>query len=185
VINADDFYGRGSFEVLASFLRRADPSAAEYALVGFTLRNTLSEHGSVARGICEVDASGRLISIVERLKVEKTGDTARYEENGTWYPLSGDEPVSMNMWAFTPRIFESLEEDFRAFLRTEGSNPKAEFLVPTHVGRLVKEGRASVRVLPTSETWFGVTYPADKPAVAAGIRRLIAEGRYPENLWAG
>ncbi len=183
VINADDFYGRGSFEALAGFLRGADPRASQYALVGFTLRNTLSEHGSVARGVCEVDASGRLVSIAERLKIEKDGAAARYEDHGAWHSLSGDEPVSMNMWAFTPVIFETLDEDFREFLRVKGSDPKAEFLVPTHVGRLVREKRATVRVLPTAETWFGVTYPADKPAVAAGIRRLIALGKYPENLW--
>ncbi len=183
VINADDFYGRGSFEALAGFLRKADPGSTDYALVGFTLRNTLSEHGAVARGVCEVDATNRLVSIVERLKIEKVGRGARYEENGAWHPLTGDEPVSMNMWAFTPRIFDSLDEGFRKFLRERGGDPKAEFLVPTHVGELVKTGGATVRVLPTAETWFGVTYPADKPAVAAGIRALVEAGRYPANLW--
>ncbi len=184
VINADDFYGRRSFEALADFLRGANPNTTDYALVGFTLRNTLSEHGSVARGVCEVDATGRLTSIVERLKIEKDGASARYEEGGAWHPLTGDEPVSMNMWGFTPRLFESLDAGFRAFLPSALANPKAEFLVPTHVGDEVAAGRARVRVLSTPEQWFGVTYPQDKPAVAAGIRALIARGAYPERLWA-
>lgn len=185
VINADDFYGRRSFEILAAFLRGADPAATDYALVGFTLRNTLSEHGAVARGVCAVDGAGRLTAIAERLKIEKDGAGARYEEGGVWHPLTGDEPVSMNMWGFTPRLFESLDSGFRAFLPGAMSNPKSEFLVPTHIGDEVRAGRARVRVLATPEQWFGVTYPEDKPAVAAGIRALIAQGAYPASLWSG
>jgi len=183
-INADDFYGRRSFAALAEYLRGVRPDSTDYALVGFTLRNTLSEHGSVARGVCAADERGRLTSIVERLKIEKAGDGARYEENGEWRPLTGDEPVSMNMWAFTPRLFESLEAGFRRFLPGALAQPKAEFLIPTHVGGEVAAGRATVRVLETPEQWLGVTYPEDKPAVAAGIRERIARGEYPANLWA-
>lgn len=183
-INADDFYGRRSFAALADFLRGVRPDSTDYALVGFTLRNTLSEHGAVARGICAADERGRLTSIVERLKIEKAGAGARYEENGEWRPLTGDEPVSMNMWAFTPRIFESLDAGFRRFLPGALAQPKAEFLIPTHVGEEVAAGRARVQVLETPEPWLGVTYPEDKPAVAAGIRERIARGEYPDNLWA-
>lgn len=182
-INADDFYGRQSFVALANYLRGVRPDSTDYALVGFTLRNTLSEHGSVARGICEVNADGWLTSIAERLKIEKVGSAARYEADGAWHPLTGDEPVSMNMWAFTPRLFESLDAGFRRFLPGALTQPKAEFLIPTHIGDEVAAGRARVRVLSTSEHWLGVTYPEDKPAVAAGIRERIALGEYPENLW--
>jgi len=130
-----------------------------------------------------VDARRRLASIVERLKIEKTDGGARYEADGAWRPLTGDEPVSMNMWAFTPRVFDSLDAGFRAFLPGARTNPKSEFLVPTHVGAEVAAGRATVQVLETPERWLGVTYPQDKPAVAAGIRAQIAGGAYPERLW--
>ena len=183
-INADDFYGRRSFAALADYLRGVRPDSTDYALVGFTLRNTLSEHGTVARGVCATDASGRLTSIVERLKIEKAGNGARYEADGAWHSLTGDELVSMNLWGFTPRLFESLDAGFRRFLPGALGQPKAEFLIPTHVGDEVAAGRATVRVLDTPEHWLGVTYPADKPAVAAGIRERIARGEYPSNLWA-
>ncbi len=183
VINADDFYGAGSFRALAGFLRTADPAGTDYALVGFTLRHTLSDHGSVARALCACDAEGRLTRIVERLKVERDGDGARYLDGGDWRPLTGDEPVSMNMFGFTPTLFDQLDHAFRDFLAREGESPKAEFLIPTVVGDLITRGEARVSVLPTKESWLGVTFPEDKPAVKAGIQARIDEGLYPTPLW--
>jgi NDP-sugar pyrophosphorylase family protein len=184
VINADDFYGRASFRVLAERLARQDASKAEYHLVGFVLRNTLSEHGSVARAICRSDARDRLTAIVERLKIEKDGRGARFLEGETWTPLTGDELCSMNMFGFTPALFPQLERGFAAFLQASIAQPKAEYLIPTVVGDLIRAGEASVEVLTSNEKWYGVTYPQDKPAVVAGVRALIERGEYPAKLWA-
>jgi UTP-glucose-1-phosphate uridylyltransferase len=181
-INADDLYGRRSFEVLAGFLRKAPEH--QYAMVGFTLRNTLSEHGSVARGICDVDAAGCLRGVVERTKIEKADHGARaLLGDGQWQALTGDELVSMNMWGFTPSLFPHLEREFAAFLKRSANDAKAEFFMPTVVDTLIREGRASCRVLGTPEPWYGVTYPRDKPVVAAGVAKLVAAGVYPERLW--
>lgn len=176
-INADDFYGAASFQVLADYLRSG---ATDYAMVGFTLRNTLSEHGSVARGVCRVDEAGHLREVVELLKVFKAGHAARYlDEAGQEKRLTGDEPVSMNLWGFTPSVFGHLRRMFAEFLAAHGREEKSEFLIPRVVDTLVKQGRAKVRVLPTSAAWFGVTYQEDKPAVAAAIQQLVARGDYP------
>lgn len=184
VINADDFYGRRSFEILARRLQGTDPAAPDYSMVGYILRNTLSEHGSVARGVCEVDPSHRLLRIVERLKIEKDGTGARMEVDGQWLPLTGDERVSMNMWGFTPTLFDRLEEEFLRFLPGAMGQPKAEFILPSVVGGLVERNQATVEVLPSRETWLGVTYADDKPAVMAGVRARILAGDYPERLWS-
>ena len=183
VVNADDFYGRQSYELLADFLRRVDVKKPNYALIGFTLRNTLSEHGTVSRGVAQVDANGFLKTVVERVKIEKTGNTARFLEGETWHPLTADEPVSMNMWGFTPTLFAQAEETFRAFIAKDGTQPKAECLLPTAVDKLVQRGAATVKVLTSKEAWLGVTYPEDKPAVAAGVKKLIDAGLYPAPLW--
>ncbi len=183
VINADDFYGRQSFEVLARALEGQDPGEARYQLVGFVLRNTLSEHGAVARALCESDRQGRLTRIVERMRVEKQGRGARYLDGETWTDLTGDELCSMNMFGFTPTLFGHLERGLRAFLERAGGERKAEYLIPTAIGDLLAEDAAEVEVLASNEKWLGVTYPQDKPAVVAGVRRLIDAGVYPESLW--
>ena len=183
VVNADDFYGRQSYQVLADFLRAVKPDAPHYALVGFTLRNTLSEHGSVSRGVAQVDAGGFLKTVVERTKIEKTGTSARFLDGETWQPLTADEPVSMNMWGFTPAFFAEAVAAFHDFIAQSGQQPKSECLLPTTVDKLIQRGTAKVKVLASQESWLGVTYPEDKPAVAAGVKKLIDAGRYPAPLW--
>jgi NDP-sugar pyrophosphorylase family protein len=176
-INADDFYGRESFQVLADFLRAG---SGDHAMVGYTLRNTLSEHGSVSRGVCECDAGGYLRAVVELTKIEKHGRSAQAEGRD----FSGDELVSMNFWGFTPALFSSLRERFEAFLRRSGQELKSESYIPTTVNELVASGAARVKVLSTPSSWFGVTYKEDKPHVTASVRALIARGDYPEKLQA-
>jgi len=154
-------------------------------MVGFVLRNTLSEHGSVARGICDVDARGLLKSVVERTKIEKADTGARFAtDDGQWHPLTGNESASMNIWGFTPSIFGFLKAEFPPFLSAAAGKPKAEFFIPTVVDTLIQRRQATVNVLLTPDKWFGVTYPADKPIVVAGLRRLIDAGAYPAKLWA-
>jgi hypothetical protein len=188
VINADDFYGAGAFHTLAAFLRQtaAAPDSHDYALVGYVLANTLSEHGHVARGVCKVGEDGFLIDLNERLRIERWGEGIAYTENGSdWVPLAANSPVSMNMWGFAPSIFAQLAARFPLFLgQALATNPlKAEFLLPNIAGDMVREGAARVKVLPTDEHWFGVTYQEDRPRVQAAIRRLVELGRYPERLW--
>jgi hypothetical protein len=184
VINADDFYGRESFAALARHLRSCPPQGVQYGMVGFELRNTLSAHGTVSRGVCSVDADGFLRGVVERTKIEPTESGARYrEQDGAWITLSGAEMVSLNMWGLSPSIFGTLAREFELFLRHSGCDPKAEFFLPAVVDGMVAAGTATVKVLPASGQWFGVTYPEDKAAIVAGIRRLIDTGFYPEKLW--
>jgi NDP-sugar pyrophosphorylase family protein len=175
VINADDFYGADSFAQLANFLRGA--AGAEFAMVGFRLANTLSEHGTVARGVTTVAANGALISIVEQTGIAGA-------DVGAGKKYSGEEIVSMNCWGFTPALFRGLDEQFREFLAARGAEPKAEFYLPAAVSAMIARGEAKVRVLPTESTWFGVTYREDKPRVEAAIRDLVRGGRYPEKLWS-
>lgn len=184
VINADDFYGSHSYALIARYLEKLAPTDTSYAMVGFQLVNTLSDHGAVTRGICEVDVHHMLNSVVERFKIEKTPSGARYEnEHGQWVPLQGHEIASMNMWGFTPTLFHFLNEKFPPFLKKAAGHPKAEFLIPSIVDDLIKEKRATLRVLETPEKWFGVTYKEDKAFVIAGISRLIRAGVYPKKLW--
>ncbi len=183
VVNADDFYGRQSYEVLADFLRSVKPDAPHYALVGFTLRNTLSDHGTVSRGVCQADANGFLMTVVERLKIARAFNSARFLDGETWQPLTADEPVSMNMWGFTPAFFTQAEAAFHDFIAKDGQLPKAECLLPTTVDKLIQRGAAQVKLLASKECWLGVTYPEDKPAVAAGVKKLIDAGLYPAPLW--
>jgi UTP-glucose-1-phosphate uridylyltransferase len=176
-INADDFYGRESFQVMSAFLREG---GRDYAMVGYTLRNTLSEHGSVSRGVCECDAEGYLRAVTELTKIEKQGHAARAEGRA----LSGDELVSMNFWGFTPVVFPQLRERFFTFLQRSGHELKSECYIPTTVNELVAAGIARVKVLHTPSSWFGVTYQEDKPQVKASIRQLVARCEYPARLWA-
>lgn len=187
-INADDYYGRTAFEAMAGHFGRG-PGAndgLEFAMVGYRLANTLSEHGTVARGVCEATAERDLVGIRELLKVRRFPDGVKHTENGTdWLPLDPESWTSMNFWGFTTGLFTELERRFPEFLRTNAANiTKAEFLVPEVVGALVHEGRARVRILPTRERWFGVTYPEDRPAFRKAILEHIEAGIYPRDLWA-
>jgi hypothetical protein len=181
VINADDFYGAESYRVLAEHLTSG---SEDYAMVGFTLRNTLSDFGSVARGVCRVSDSGYLEKIEELTSIERDGDGGKNTApDGTVRKLSGEEPVSMNYWGFTPRIFGQLGDVFKSFLERSGTDMKSESYVPMSVGELVAKGEARVKVLRSSDPWFGVTYREDRPRVVESIRRLIDAGAYPETLW--
>jgi hypothetical protein len=185
VINADDFYGRDAYATLARFLQAADPRGSDFSMVGFTLRNTLSDHGAVARGVCKTDASGLLADIEEMTKITKAPGGARNtRDDGSTVDLTGDEPVSMNMWGFTPRLFDHLDRLFLEFLQRSGKELKGESYIPMSVGQLVRERHATCRVLRTSSEWFGVTYKEDKPVVQAKLAQLIARGEYPPSLWA-
>ena len=181
VINADDFYGAESYRLLAEHLRNA---AAEHALVGYVLRRTLSEYGAVARGVCAVDAHGLLRDVTEMTQIERVGTQIRNTlADGRTTELTGDELVSMNLWGLRAEIFPLLRERLAAFLAAHGTELKSECYLPATVSELIGAGKAAVRVLPTPETWFGVTYQQDKPEVVASVRRLIEAGQYPERLW--
>jgi UTP-glucose-1-phosphate uridylyltransferase len=180
-INADDFYGANSYRLLADHLRSGSP---DYAMIGFILRNTLSEFGSVARGICQVSPAGYLEGVTELTKIEKDGPAAKYTDAaGQVHPLTGDESVSMNIWGFAPDIFRHLQQQMIDFLSKHGLEEKSEFYIPTAVNNLTTAGLARVKMLRTPDPWFGVTYREDRPLVVEGIRRLIAKGDYPEKLW--
>lgn len=185
-INADDFYGRDAFEKLAAFLKEAtdDDRKQHYSMVGFRLKNTLSDFGSVSRGICESDGAGMLQSVTEMTGIEKADAGAEQKNaDGSVTALSGEEIVSMNMWGFTPGLFQHLEEKFVTFLTARGAELKSEFYIPSVVDELIREGKADTRVLETESTWFGVTYQEDKPHVTGSIRALIEAGEYPAKLW--
>jgi len=185
VINADDFYGAESFRVLARFLSQPTTSKPDlFAMVGFQLDRTLSEHGTVARGLCQSDAEGYLTSVEELTAIERQPGGARNKEpDGTCRNLTGQEIVSMNCWGFTPGLFDGLRRLFGEFLVRNEANLKAEFYLPTAVNALIGEGQARVKVLPTPCHWFGVTYREDRPVVMESIRALIRAGHYPERLW--
>ena len=186
-VNADDYYGRTAFGSMAAHMRKAadTPAFYDYAMVGYILENTLSEHGHVARGVCAADPEGCLVDVCERLELRRFEDGVRYTENGRdWIDIPADSIVSMNIWGFTPSIFGELEARFPVFLKAnESSIIKAEFLIPEVVGSLVREKKARVKVLPNHERWYGVTYPEDRPRVQTALRGLIAQGHYPEDLW--
>lgn len=190
VINADDFYGAAGYRALAAhFAARANAAGAprrqeDYALVGYPLRQTLSEHGTVSRGLCSVDAPGRLLRITELTKIEKTAAGARYTDaDGITHRLTGEETVSMNFWGFTPAVFPQLEELFGEFLAARGADPKAEFYLPTALSDLNLRGAADIALLRSDDAWFGITYREDLPAATAAVRELVAAGRYPAPLW--
>lgn len=187
VINADDYYGRTAFESLGQYLSRAEDKNGkyDYCLVGYALENTLSEHGHVARGVCEINGDGYLTDIRERTRIQKRPDGIQYTENGMdWTPLPPKSIVSLNMWGFTASILNELETHFARFLANNADNLlKAEYFLPDVVGDLVKTGKAGVKVLPTTERWFGVTYQEDRRIVQSAIRELIGANVYPESLW--
>lgn len=182
VINADDFYGAESYRVLADHLIS---DSEDYAMVGFILRNTLSDFGSVARGVCRVSDEGYLERIEELTNIERDKNGAKNTApGGVVTPLSGNEPVSMNFWGFTPRVFAQLDEVFHGFLRRSGNELKTESYVPAAVGELVTAEQANVKVLHSADPWFGVTYREDRPRVVDSIRKLVDAGKYPPSLWS-
>ena len=184
VINADDFYGAEGYRALAAHLTSGTP---DLAMVGFTLRNTLSDFGSVARGVCRVNSENYLEYIEELTKVERDGAEGAAKNTdpaGNVTKLTGNEAVSMNMWGFTPQVFGLLEQNFLEFLRHSGSELKSECYIPNTVGALVTSGKARVKVLPTNDSWFGVTYRQDHATVVENINRLVQAGIYPQRLWS-
>ena len=183
IINADDFYGRNAYKVIYDYLTN-DVRDDEYAMVGFKCLNTLTENGTVTRGLCEKE-DGYLKSIVEIQKIALKDGKAVYEENGEWLPIDDDALVSMNFWGFTPKIFEEFEPVFQKFLgESLDKNPmKCEHVIPTAIGTLVKEGKIKVKMLASTDKWFGVTYKEDKPDVVARIQELKDCGLYPDVLW--
>lgn len=183
VINADDFYGRDSFAALARVLAQRRVDERRYVLVGFGLANTLSEHGAVSRGVCEIK-DGRLVRVTERTKIERQGGPIMVDVDGRLEPLAEDTVVSMNMWGFTPALFPQLEAAFIAFLKEQGQQLKSECYIPSVVDGLIKQGEATTDVVNTAARWLGMTYTEDKPIVREGIRALIAAGEYPAKLWA-
>ncbi len=185
VINADDFYGKSGFAQLGKALSETT-DASQFYMVGFPIKNTLSEFGSVSRGICELDENSNLKEVVERTKIESIGGGRAVftDDNGEKVELCGEEISSMNFWGFMPSLFDGMGQMFREFLAEHGQELKSEFYIPFVVAEMIHAGKASVKVLPSADSWFGVTYREDKPRVQADIKALIDVGVYPENLFA-
>jgi len=183
VINADDFYGKDAFEKAAAFLQK-DVSPRLWSIIGYQLSKTLSENGTVSRGVCQADAQHHLIGIVERVKIYPEEGRIVYEESGVKTALPPDTPVSMNFWCFHPEAYDYIDGLFKKFLADKGDNPKAEFFIPIVGDAFIKDGKGAIRVIETSAQWFGVTYKEDAPEVKASIQALIAAGVYPETLWS-
>lgn len=183
VINADDFYGKESFQVLADFLTSVEGKRGQWCMVGYRVQNTLSENGSVSRGVCSTDENGYLTDVVERTKIEEVGKKVIYTENGVDTELPLNTPVSMNMWGFTPEYFEMAEQGFIQFLKANEKELKAEYYIPTMVNNAIIEGKATCKVLDTPSKWFGVTYAEDRPQVVMKINELVHKGIYPTKLF--
>ncbi len=186
VINADDFYGPDAYVQVADFFAESADwaTSAEFAMVAFPLRNTLSDHGTVSRGVCMLDGEGYLAEIEEVTAIHKTSDgDGLVEQAGDETHLPGDTPVSMNFWAFTPAVLPLLEDCFVRFLDEAGGDPNREFYLPSAIDQAIAEDLCRVKVLKTSGQWLGMTYPSDHPAVAAGLAALVEQGVYPEPLW--
>lgn len=190
VINADDYYGPEGFKAIYDYLStHPDGDIYEYAMVGYLVRNTVTEHGHVARGVCVVDENGYLADITERTRLEQDGSDARYTEDdgATWHHLSGSTPVSMNLWGFSKSFLTEAWGRFPAFLdHALAQNPdKAEYFLPSVVSALIAEGKARVKVLTSADKWYGVTYQADRPTVVAALQSMTDSGLYPKQLWGG
>lgn len=182
-INADDFYGQNAIEVMGHYLQSVGGQRGAYAMVGYQVRKTLSDFGTVSRGVCTVSADGYLESIVERTKIERQDGKIVYIEADGTHPLNEDTPVSMNLFGFTPDYFEYCESFFKEFLRTSTGNLKSEYFIPLLVNKLVEDGSARLKVLDTTSDWFGVTYKEDRPETVAKVQALIDAGVYPAKLW--
>ena len=185
VINADDFYGADSYRKLAGYLKSApEDGKIRGCIASFVLSNTLSENGSVSRGICSADAAGNLSKVVENTKIfRRDGKVISVQEDGAELEFTGEELVSMNSWGFMPELVGELERLFTGFLEEHGTELKSEFYLPFAVDTLIREGRAEIKMLKSEDSWFGITYREDKPFVQAALRKLVAEGAYPEKLF--
>ena len=183
VINADDFYGKESFEVMAKFLLEVNGQEGKYCMAGYRVGNTLSEHGTVSRGVCATDKMGFLTDVVERTANENKNGHVVYQDNGVDVEIPFETPVSMNMWGFTPEYFTYAEEAFKAFLTENSQELKAEFYIPTLVNDMIKSGKATCQVLDTTAKWFGVTYADDRQMVVDKIQALVDAGVYPNKLF--
>lgn len=182
VINADDFYGRDGFEKAYKFCIDGC-SDTSYGIIGYTLSKTLSENGTVSRGVCETDADNNLVSINERTKLYWKGEKVVYEDETGEHEVSGDSPVSMNFFCFAPNVFGLTQEWFGPFAEANKNNVKSEFFIPLVCSKYIQEGLGNIKVVPTDAQWFGVTYKEDAPIVQASINKLVAEGAYPAKLW--
>ena len=184
VVNADDYYGKQAYKEIFNYLSAGHDS---YCMVGYRLGNTVTEYGSVARGVCNVDENSYLTSVVERTRIEKHSGGIHFtvDDGATWEDLPEDTTVSMNMWGLTRSFVDGIEADFPRFLQEEATvNPmKAEMFLPMTIGRLLQANKATVKVLTTKDKWFGVTYAADKPAVVAALKEMTEQGLYPDGLW--
>ena len=185
VINADDFYGRNAFEVMARELSRPRDRKGDYCMVGFRVGNTMTDNGSVARGVCTTDAEGNLTGVVERTAIsyDKDKRIVFTDENGQEQTLDPQTPVSMNLWGFTPDYFDYSEREFKHFLDRDLNTPKSEFFIPLCIDALIHNGEATVKVLDTDSRWFGVTYAADRPGVVEKFAELHRNGEYPDKLF--
>jgi hypothetical protein len=185
VINADDFYSRDAFAVMGKWLNELpEGSTGKYSMVGFRICNTLSENGTVARGVCGKNDAGMLTDVVERTEIMRVDGTICYkDENGEWQPVGEETPVSMNFWGFTPDYFQYSEAQFVDFLKENIDKPKSEFFIPLVVDTLINSGKATCEVLDTTAKWFGVTYAADRPGTVEKIQALVDAGEYPEKLF--
>lgn len=185
VINADDFYGYNAYKMMAEKLQQIGQQGGdEYAMVGYVLGNTLSEHGTVARGVCQYDEKMHLSTVTERTSIRKEGDGAVFTDaDGKEHTLTGQELVSMNFWGFGVDVFDHLQKQFTEYLAAHGNEPKGEFYIPFVIDNLIQSGDKKVEILKTEDSWFGVTYPDDKPIVEKSIRALVADGKYSNNLW--
>jgi hypothetical protein len=184
VINADDYYGTQAFEKAYQFLT-TQVNDSTYCIIGYELKRTLSENGSVSRGVCEVDENGNLTSISERTKIYRNEEgKITYEDESGLHEVSEDSSVSMNFWGFAPNVFSIMEQSFHQFLDQNMDNPKSEFFIPIVADEFTKSGQGVIKVIPTQSQWFGVTYKEDAPSVQQSIDTLVKNGAYPNNLWA-
>lgn len=183
IINADDFYGAEAYQTIYSFLSQT--TEGEYCLVGYPLINTVTENGTVSRGICTVDTEGKLLSVVERTHIEKGTDSPRFttDQGATWETISGDSIVSMNLWGFGQGYLTEAQEQFIRFLETMEKPQTSEFYLPTVADQMISQGKARVTVLSSADLWYGITYPEDRPQVVSALATMTKEGKYPSNLW--